>query len=172
MHTERVKHELSPIYDQNSKILILGTMPSVKSREVKFYYGHPKNRFWKILELVFNQKIEEKKEFLLKHQIALWDVLESCEIKGSSDSSIKNETPNPLPELISKCQIQAIFTTGKTAHKFYQKYFKNTISIPEINLSSPSPANCAKKIEELVEEYKIIQNFLEKNDTIGKKEKK
>lgn len=172
MLTERVKHELPPIWDCNSKILILGTIPSVKSREVKFYYGHPQNRFWKILELVFNQKIEEKKEFLLKHQIALWDVLESCEIKGSSDSSIQKEKPNPIPDLLQKTQIQAIFTTGKTAHKFYQKYFKNTISILEINLSSPSPANCAKKIEELVEEYKIIQKILEKTDTIGKKEKK
>lgn len=157
---------MPPIYDKDSQILILGTMPSVKSREVKFYYGHPQNRFWKIMENLFEEEIIDKKAFLLKHHIALWDVLESCEIKGSSDSSIQKEKPNPIPDLLPKTQIKAIFTTGKTAHKFYQKYFKTTISIPEINLPSPSPANCAKKLEELVEEYKIIQNFLEKDDTI------
>lgn len=166
---EKINHELPPVFDENCQILILGTIPSMKSREVKCYYGHPQNRFWKILEILFKQTITDKKAFLLNHHIALWDVLASCEIKGSSDSSIKNETPNSIEYLLEKSSIQVIFTTGKMAHKYYQKYFKNTISIPEINLPSTSPANCAKKIEELVEEYKIIQDFLKKDDKVEKR---
>lgn len=158
---KKVFHELPPIYNEHSKILILGSMPSAKSREVKLYYGHPKNRFWSILEVIFNQKITNKEKFLLDNNIALWDVLESCEINGSSDSSIKNEQPNNIPKLLKKTQIKAIFTTGKTAHKYYVKYFKNIINLPVINLPSTSPANCAKHIEELIEEYKVIKNYIE-----------
>lgn len=156
---KKVEHELPPIFNEKSKILILGTMPSVKSREVKFYYGHPQNRFWKIMEIIFMQEIKDKERFLLEKHIALWDILESCKI--SSDSSIKNEKPNNISYLLEKTSIKVIFTTGKTAHKYYEKYFKNKITIPEINLSSTSPANCAKKLYDLVEEYKIIKEYLE-----------
>lgn len=161
LNVKKVFHELPPIYNECSKILILGSMPSVKSREVKFYYGHPKNRFWNILEVVFDQKITNKEKFLLDNNIALWDVLESCEINGSSDSSIKNERPNNIPELLKNTQIKVIFTTGKIAHKYYVKYFKNKINLPVINLSSTSPANCAKHTEELIEEYKVIKKHIE-----------
>ena len=156
---KRVKHELEPVFNEFSKILILGTMPSVKSREVNFYYGHSKNRFWKVLESVFEEKINNKKEFLLKHYIALWDVLAECEIKGSSDASIKNEIPNDLSIILKNCNINAIFTTGKTAHKYYQKYF-STIDIPEINLPSTSPANCRIKDDELIEAYRKIKKYV------------
>ena len=121
-----VKHTLKPIYDKNSKVLILGSLPSVKSREVGFYYGHPQNRFWKTLEKVFNEQIgnskEEKEEFLLIHHIALFDVIKECEISSSSDSSIKNVTPNNLNPILKKSQIKTIFTTGTKAHQLYKKY--------------------------------------------------
>lgn len=156
----KVKHELDPIYNENSKILILGSMPSVKSREVGFYYGHPKNRFWRVLEKVFSEPITDKKEFLLKHSIALWDVLVSCSIKGSSDASIKNAKPNNIKKLIKESNIKVIFTTGKTAHKYYLKFFQNTIKLPIICLSSTSPANAKVSMEQLVEEYKIIKEYL------------
>lgn len=156
----QVKHELKPIYDQDSKVLILGTMPSVKSREVGFYYAHPKNRFWMTLESVMNEKIIDKIEFLLKHHIALWDVFASCEIKGSSDASIKNARPNNIERLINESNIKVIFTTGKTAYKYYLKFFKDKIDLPVISLSSTSPANCKIKTEELVDEYSVIKKYL------------
>lgn len=156
----QVKHELKPIYNKHSKILILGTIPSVKSREVGFYYAHPKNRFWKTLEIVMNEKIVDKTEFLLKHHIALWDVFATCEIKGSSDASIKNAKPNNIEKLLKESHIKVIFTTGKTAYKYYLKFFKDKIHLPVICLPSTSPANCKIKSEDLVEEYSVIQKYL------------
>ncbi len=157
-----VKHPLKPIYNKNSKILILGSMPSVISRQIGFYYAHPKNRFWPTLEVLFHEKIENKKTFLLNKKIALWDVLSSCEIKESSDASIKNAIPNDLEKIIKESNIKAIFTTGKTAYKYYQKFFKDKINLPVIYLPSSSPANCKITKEELVESYKIILKYLEK----------
>lgn len=156
----QVKHELKPIYDQYSKVLILGTMPSVKSRSVGFYYAHPQNRFWPTLEIVMNEKIIDKTEFLLNHHIALWDIFASCEIKGSSDASIKNAKPNDIEKVIKESNIKVIFTTGKTAYKYYLKFFKDKIDLPVISLSSTSPANCKIKSEELVEEYSVIKKYL------------
>lgn len=155
-----VKHELKPIYDEYSKILILGTIPSVKSRSVGFYYAHPKNRFWKVLESIFEETIEDKKEFLLGKHIALWDVFSSCEIKGSSDASIKNAKPNDIEKLIKESEIKIVFTTGKTAYQYYLKFFQDKIDLPVIGLPSTSPANCKIKMEELVEEYRIIKKYL------------
>ncbi len=156
-----VNHELKPIYDENSQVLILGTLPSVKSRELQFYYAHPKNRFWGVLEEVFQEKIEDKEEFLHTHHIALWDVIQKCEISASSDASIKNVIPNDLEKIISKSPIKVIFTTGKTAHKYYQKYFGQKITLPEINLPSSSPANCKVPREELIRAYQQIKEQLE-----------
>jgi len=122
----KVKHELKPIYYKNSKVLILGSIPSVKSREIGFYYAHPKNKFWKILSIIYNVElpitIEEKINFLKNHHIALYDVLASCDINSSSDSSIKNPIPNKLNPIIKKTHIKTIFTTGKKAYNLYQKY--------------------------------------------------
>ena len=156
----RVFHELPPVFDENSKVLILGSLPSVKSRKVGFYYMHPQNRFWRVLEEIFKEKIEDKKEFCLTHHIALWDTCASCEITSSSDSSIKNIVPNDLSLILEKANIVQIFTTGKKAHEIYQKYLYPVYKKEDICLSSTSPANAKKKLEDLVEEYKKIIKFL------------
>ena len=160
----QVFHTLDAIYDENSKVLILGSIPSVKSRELGFYYAHPKNRFWKTLSLVYNEEIkdtkEDKIEFLKKHHIALFDVLKSCDIASSSDASIKNPVPNDFTPILEKAQIKAIFTTGTKAYQLYQKYcYKNT-NIEAILLPSTSPANCQKGIEEkLISSYSRIREY-------------
>lgn len=156
----KVKHELKPIYNENSKILILGTMPSVKSREVGFYYAHPQNRFWWVLEQIFEEKIEDKINFLLDKHIALWDVLAACTITGSSDASIKNAKPNNLKRILKESKIEVIFTTGKTAYQYYLKFFEDKIDLPVFCLPSTSPANCKVKKEELIKEYSIIKKYL------------
>ena len=121
-----VIHEIPPVYDDRSKILILGSFPSVKSREGQFFYHHKQNRFWKVLAAVFEdtlpETIEEKKEFLLRHNIAIWDVIASCDIEGSSDSSIKNAVPNDFSFILKTAPIRQIYTNGGTAYKLYHKY--------------------------------------------------
>lgn len=155
-----VEHTLSPIYDKNSKVLILGTMPSPKSREVGFYYGHPQNRFWKVLADIFNETIEDKIIFLQEHQLALWDVLKSCEIQGAEDASIKNPIPNDFTQLLEEANIQAIFTTGKKATDLYMKYCYPKTNIPAIGLPSTSPANRRISYDQLKEEYSKILSYL------------
>ena len=149
-----VKHTLSPIYDKNSKVLILGTMPSPKSREVGFYYGHPQNRFWKVLADIFNEesltRVEDKITFLHQHQLALWDVLQSCEILGADDSSIKNPIPNDFTFLLQEANIKAIFTTGKKATDLYMKYCYPDTHVEAVKLPSTSPANAAFSLEKLI----------------------
>lgn len=163
----KVIHPLKPIYNENSKVLILGTIPSVKSREENFYYAHPQNRFWKTLSKVYGEKVgdskEERTNFLLKHNIALFDVLKSCDISSSSDSSIKNPIPNDLTDILNNSKIEAIFTTGKTAYNLYQKLCYPKTNIQAIYLPSPSPANCPKGIEEkLLKEYSKIKEITSK----------
>lgn len=159
-----VEHTLQPIYDQNANVLILGTMPSPKSREVGFYYGHPQNRFWKVLADIFHEKplltIEEKIDFLHRHHLALWDVLKSCDIQGAEDASIKNPIPNDLTTILKEANIQAIFTTGKKATDLYMKYIYPNTNIPAIGLPSTSPANRRISYEQLKEEYAKILNYL------------
>lgn len=159
-----VEHTLEPIYDKNSKVLILGSIPSLKSREVGFYYYHKKNRFWQTLSQVYQEEIPDNKEakikFLKKHHIALFDVLKSCYINSSSDASIKNPIPNDLTEILNTANIKAIFTTGKKAYQLYQKYIYPKTKIEAIYLPSTSPANCKKGIEDLLKrEYQKIKNF-------------
>ena len=159
-----VTHTLDPIYDKNSKVLILRSMPSVKSREVGFYYGHPRNRFWQTLESIYQieklNTIEDKKEFLRKNHIALFDVLKSCEINSSNDNTIKNPTPNDLSPILKNSQIKTIFTTGTKAYNLYQKYLYKETGIKAIPLPSTSPANNKKGIEEiLIKTYSIIKNY-------------
>ena len=154
-------HPLNPIYDKNSKVLILGTMPSVKSREANFYYANKTNRFWPILGKIFNIKFDatiDKEEFILKNNIALWDVVKSCDITGSSDASIKNVKINDIDKIIKDSNIKVIFCTGKKAYETLNKYYKT--NIPVYYLSSPSSANAQKSIDELVKEYKIILKYL------------
>lgn len=162
----QVSHPLQPIYDKNSKVLILGTMPSIKSRENGFYYAHPKNRFWSTLSKVYGEKIgdtkEEKIEFLLNHKIALFDVLKSCEISSSSDNTIKNPIPNDLTKILDNSSVSTIFTTGKKAYDLYMKYIYPTTNIKAILLPSTSPANCKKGIEDkLFTEYLKIKDYTE-----------
>lgn len=157
---KKINNPFEPFYNYESEILILGTMPSVKSRECGFYYMHPQNRFWKILSIIYNEEIgnsiESKKSFLLKHKIALWDVLASCEIKGSDDSSIKKVQVNDIKSLLDKTNIIKIFTTGKKANDLYQKYVEPITKIKTTCLYSPSPANCKYTLKEIVENYQVI----------------
>lgn len=157
-----INHPFPPLYDKNSKMLILGSFPSVKSREQMFFYGHKQNRFWKVVSSVFDspipETIEEKKAFLLGNNIALWDVIASCEITGSSDSSIKNAVANDLSEILENANIKQIFVNGKTAEKYYNKYTKNAVNREVICLPSTSPANAAWSVEKLIQSWNIIKD--------------
>ena len=157
---EKVTHTFEPVYDENSRILILGTFPSVKSREQQFYYGHPQNRFWKVLAAVTDhaplENVEEKKQFLLGHQIALWDVIASCDIIGSSDSSIKNVVANDIGRVLSEAPIRQIFVNGQTAFKLYKKYVLPETGVMPVCLPSTSPANAAWNMEKLTEAWQVI----------------
>lgn len=156
-----ILHPIAPIYDKNSKILILGSFPSVKSRQEGFFYGHPQNRFWKVLALIFGEglpvSIEEKKQFLLKNQIALWDVIGSCDITGSSDSSIKNVVLNDLRVILDVTSIEKIFVNGKKAEQLYIKYIQPQIKREAICLPSTSPANAAWSLERLTEAWEVVR---------------
>lgn len=162
-----VFHTLDPIYFNDSKVLILGSMPSLKSRELGFYYAHPKNRFWTTLEKVYNTKIgnskEEKIMFLKIHKIALFDVLQSCEISSSSDSSIKNPVANDLSTILSNSSITTIFTTGRKAYTLYKKFCYPNTKIEAIYLPSTSAANCPKNIDDILFSY--YKKIKEKTDT-------
>jgi hypoxanthine-DNA glycosylase len=146
-----IVYGLPPFFDSDSKVLILGSFPSVKSRQVEFYYGNNQNRFWRVLTSFFNEElpltVPDKKSFLAKHNIALWDVVVSCEIKGSSDSSIKNVTVADINMLLSRTNVKTIIINGGTAAKLFNKYFNNA-TIPVIALPSTSPANVRFNREE------------------------
>lgn len=154
-------HPIEPIYNKKSNILILGSFPSVKSREEGFFYGHPQNRFWKVTSAVFGettpQTIAEKKKFLLRNKIAVWDVIHSCEITGSSDSSIKDVVVNDLTQILDTADIRQIYVNGKKAFSLYNKYIKPELGIEAICLPSTSPANAAWNLERLIEAWKVIK---------------
>lgn len=161
---EHVTHTFSPVFDETSRILILGSFPSVKSREQQFYYGHPQNRFWKLLALLLSDdcpvSIPKKQAFLLRHHIAVWDVIASCDIIGSSDSSIRNVIPADIGRILSSAPISAVFTNGATAHCLYQKYIFPTTGFAAGKLPSTSPANAAFSIEKLQDNWKVILQYL------------
>lgn len=150
-------HPIPPVFDKNSKILILGSFPSVKSREAAFFYGHKQNRFWKVISAVFGAdkptSIPEKKALLLANCIALWDVIASCDIEGSADSTIKNVTPNDLSIILNTARIEKIFVNGKTAAMYYNRFIAPVIKIPVQILPSTSPANAAWSLEKLIKEW-------------------
>lgn len=160
---ERVVHEISPVYDEKSKILILGSFPSVKSRESHFFYGHPQNRFWKVMAEIFGEEIpssvEEKKKLLLNNHVAVWDVIASCTIEGSSDSSIKDVVPNNLSCILRAADIKQIYCNGGTSYRLFCKYCEPVLGRKAVKLPSTSPANASYRLERLVEEWKKIQNI-------------
>lgn len=153
-------HPIPPLFDRNSEILILGSFPSVKSREECFFYGHPQNRFWKIVARVLNEEtpvtIQEKTDMMLKHRIAVWDIIHSCEIEGSADSTIKNVVPNDLSIILRNADIKRIYVNGRKAEAMYKKYTEKQTGIKAIVLPSTSPANAAWNEDRLFEEWKQI----------------
>lgn len=160
MEYEHIVHSFEPVYDKASEILILGTLPSVKSRENNFYYGHKQNRFWKVLATLLKEPvpdtIEEKKAMLLAHRIALWDVIQSCDIKGSSDSSIKNVQPTDIGMILEKTNITRIYANGNKAGQLYKRYQFPVTGIEAMVLPSTSPANAAWSLERLCEAWYVI----------------
>ena len=164
METGLVTHEFDAFFDKDSRVLILGTIPSPKSREQGFYYGHPQNRFWKVLADVldeeFPQTVEERKGFLKRNHIALWDVLESCEIKGASDVSIRNARPNDMNRILQVADIRAIFATGAKAAQLYKKLCFPECGVEAVRLPSTSPANCGCSYEKLREAYSQICDYV------------
>ena len=157
MDATTVTHEIQPVFDSRSRVLLLGTMPSPASREQGFYYGHPQNRFWRVIAAIFDEPaprtIEEKRDILLRHHIALWDVLASCEIEGASDASIRDAQPNDLARIFDAADIRAVFATGTKAGELYRKLIEPTLGVPCTTLPSTSPANAKMKLADLVDAY-------------------
>ena len=156
-----IVHPISPVFDKDSRILILGSFPSVKSREACFFYGHPQNRFWKLVSVIFGeetpQTVEAKRAFLLRNKIAVWDVIHSCDIEGSSYTSISNVIANDLSIILNAAEIKTIYVNGKTAYKYYQKYTLPMTGREAVCLPSTSPANAAWNMEKLAEVWKCIK---------------
>ncbi len=163
----RVFHGIPPVYDEYSRVLVLGTMPSPLSRQAGFFYAHPQNRFWRTLDLLFGTElhsgtVREKKAFLLEAGIALWDVLASCEIEGAADQSIKDPAANDLSVILDAAPIEMIFTTGKRAHALYEKLCFPKTGVYAVCLPSTSPANRQIGMPALVEKYRAIKTALER----------
>ena len=164
MQIEHVTHDFQPIYNEESRILMLGTMPSPKSREVGFYYGHPRNRFWKVVSDVCGEQLPETKEekiaFALRNKIAVWDVLAGCEIKGAEDASIRNPVANDMNLILQNADIRAVFATGQKAAQLYKKHCQPQTGMKIITLPSTSPANCSVSYEKLFEAYEMILKYI------------
>ncbi len=162
MRSTFIIHPIPPVYDSSSRILILGSFPSVKSREAMFFYGHPQNRFWKVVAAIYEEPvpmtIPDRRAFLLRNHIAAWDVIASCRIEGSSDASIRDVTANNLSPILENAPIRRIFVNGRTAEKMYQKYTEPVTGRPCIRLPSTSPANAAWNMERLVAAWSTIRN--------------
>ncbi|MCI1956289.1 MAG: DNA-deoxyinosine glycosylase [Oscillospiraceae bacterium] len=162
--SELVVHPLRPVFDENSRILVLGTMPSPKSRAYGFYYSHPQNRFWRVVSELYGSPLprtnEEKTAFLLKNRIALWDVLKSCRIRGADDASIRDPVPNDIAGLLAKTGIRTVFTTGTKAAALYRRLCRETTGVDAVPLPSTSPANCRRyPYEKLLDAYRILRDY-------------
>lgn len=157
---EHVTHPFQPVYDANSHTLILGSMASPMSRKNGFYYGHPQNRFFPALARVFDEETPrtngERRAFVLRHGLALWDVVQSCDIVGASDASIQNAVPNDIPSLLRQTRITRVFATGQTAARLYRTLLETRAGLPCATLPSPSPANCRMPMEQLVSAYRAL----------------
>lgn len=159
--TKNITHPFPPLYDENSRTLILGSFPSVKSREAMFFYGHPQNRFWKLIAALYGEDvpstIEEKSSLVLRHRLALWDSIHSCTITGSSDSSVRDVVPNDISGIIRNSKIERIFCNGALSHKMYMKFIFPSTGIEARKLPSTSPANAAYSLERLAREWSVIK---------------
>lgn len=157
---QRILHPIPPLYNAQSQTLILGSFPSVKSREAQFFYGHPQNRFWRLMALLFDedvpQTVEEKSCLILSHRLALWDTIHSCTITGSSDSSIKDVVPNDLSEILQNSRVDRIFCNGAASYNLYQKYIYPQNGIKAVKLPSTSPANAAFSLKRLAEAWAVV----------------
>ena len=160
---QNVVHPFPPLYDEYSRVLILGSFPSVKSREQKFFYGHKQNRFWKVTAAIFGENapetIEEKRSFLLRNHIALWDVIASCRIEGSSDASIRDVVPNDLSPILETADIRKIYCNGTKSCELYQKYIEPVTGRKAEKLPSTSPANAAVSVDQLIQKWKVISEI-------------
>ncbi|MDY3617449.1 DNA-deoxyinosine glycosylase [Agathobaculum sp.] len=160
MKTETVIHNIPPLFDENSRVLLLGSIPSPKSREAHFFYGHPQNRFWRVLAAVLGERapetIEEKRAMCLAHRVALWDTIARCDIAGASDASIQNAVPNDIGWLLSQTKIDRIFATGGKSAALYRKLIEPHTGVPITQLPSTSPANAAWTLDRLIEAYRAI----------------
>nr|WP_302665764.1 DNA-deoxyinosine glycosylase [uncultured Agathobaculum sp.] len=160
MNLQTVFHTIPPLYDSHSRVLLLGSIPSPKSREIGFFYGHPQNRFWRVLAAVLGepvpQSIEEKRAMCLKHHVALWDTIARCDIAGASDLSIRNAEPNDIGKLVRESEITRIFATGGKSAELYRKLIEPQLHIPITQLPSTSPANAAWSLDRLIEAYRVI----------------
>lgn len=161
---QTIIHPIPPLYDEGCKILILGSFPSVKSREAMFFYGHPQNRFWKLLAQIFEEPVpqntDEKRSLALKHHIAMWDSIRSCTIAGSSDSSIRDVIPNDLSVILDNSRVERIFCNGATSYNLYMKYIYPNTGIKAVKLPSTSPANAAFTMDRLLEQWKVIRDYV------------
>ena len=164
MEYQHITHPFDPIYDCNSRILILGSLPSVKSRENAFYYGHPQNRFWKLLARLFGEEVprttDEKRSLALRRHIAMWDTIHSCTIVGSSDSSIRDVVPNDLSVILENSRAERIFCNGAASYNLYKKYIFPSTGIEAVKLPSTSPANAAFGMDRLEDEWKILREYV------------
>ena len=169
LNISEIQHPIPPVWNEQSRVLILGTMPSPKSRQTGFFYMHPQNRFWRVMSAVFGEEFEfpndiaERRDFLLRYNIAMWDVLASCKIEGASDASIRDAVPNDFTQILEGAQIHDVYCTGKTAYGLWNKYcadkYEQRYNLVAHCLPSTSPANAQWKIDKLIEEYKTITPF-------------
>lgn len=162
--TEHIVHPIPPLYDADSRVLILGSFPSVKSREAAFFYGHPQNRFWRVMARVLGCEtpgsVPDKAAMLHAHHIALWDVIASCDISGSSDSSIQNAVPNDLSPILNAAKIQAVFCNGTTASRLYERYLLPVTGMQAVRLPSTSPANASFSLDRLTAQWQAVAAYL------------
>ena len=164
MKLETIVHDIPPLYDAESRVLLLGSLPSPKSREAHFFYGHPRNRFWPVLAAVLGEEtpetIEEKQAMCRRHHIALWDTIASCEIEGSSDSSIRAVVPTDLTPILQGAEIRQIFCNGGTSYQYFCRYQQKVLGREAVRLPSTSPANAAWSVERLTAAWKVVGEAL------------
>ena len=164
MQTQRIIHPIPPLFDAQCRVLILGSFPSLKSREAMFFYGHPQNRFWPMLAALFGEPVpttvEEKKQLALSRHIAMWDSIHACTIVGSSDSSVRDVVPNDLSVILDGSRVERIFCNGALSHRMYMKYIFPSTGIEAIRLPSTSPANAAYSMDRLIEEWGAVKEVL------------